>query len=84
MSDELKEEKKPKNYERLERIRNDLAKLRNEIATLRREDKLWEGWLSPCEGGITCVLTCSHDAVVDMKRHYRMWVRPEDGGLFNH
>lgn len=61
------------NYVRLQEIRDELCKLRNEIATIRNEDKLWEGWLSPCEGGITCVLTATHTAYEEMKKHYDKW-----------
>lgn len=52
------------NYVRLEEIRHELCRLRGEIAEIRREDKLWENWLSPCEGGITCILIAAH--IMDM------------------
>jgi hypothetical protein len=58
---------------KLEEIRTKLSGLREEIAKLRRDDKLWEGWLLPCEGGITCVLTASHGAVEELKRHHKKW-----------
>ena len=84
MSETQKEEKKLKNFERLERIRDDLSSLRNEISMLRQEDKIWEDWLLPCEGGITCVLTCSYDVIIEMKSHYRRWVRPEEKKVEEH
>lgn len=61
---------------RLEEVRNKLAALREEIAKIRREDKLWEGWLSPCEGGITCVLVACYGAVCEMRRHHEKWNQP--------
>lgn len=63
--------KASRNYERLEAIRKQIGDLRNQIKSLNAEDKLWEEWLSPSVGGLTCVLESSHNAVVEMKRHYR-------------
>ena len=77
---------KPNNqpaFQQLEQIRIELAALRERIAAIRRQDKLWEGWLTPCEGGITCVLTCAAGAVKEMKSHHSKWIetpltRPEN------
>ncbi len=59
--------------QKLETIRSKLSGLRNEIADLRLDDKLWEGWLSPCEGGITCVLMASHGAFKELMKHHNKW-----------
>lgn len=65
--------KSPHNYEKLEAIRKQIADLRNQIKSLNAEDELWEEWLSPSVGGLTCVLASSYNAVAEMKRHYRRY-----------
>lgn len=60
---------------KLEEIRHKLSELRAEIATLRRDDKLWESWLLPCEGGITCVLLATYGAVEELRKHHRKWAK---------
>ncbi len=63
---------KPK-YKRLEEIRDKLSDLRGEIAALRHEDKLWNDYLSPLEGGLTCVIATAYDSMGEMKKHYEKW-----------
>lgn len=63
---------------KLEEIRYKLSELREEIATLRRDDKLWEDWLRPCEGGITCVLAATYDAVEELKKHHQKWGKTDN------
>ena len=64
----MSEDKKVKRSERLQDIRTKLAGLRSEIANMRYEDKIWEDWLKPCEGGITCVLTATHGVMEEMRK----------------
>mgnify|MGYP001564779374 CR=1 FL=1 len=59
--------------EKLEVIRIKLSSIRDEITDLRRDDKLWEAYLLPCEGGITCILTASYIAVEELMKHHKKW-----------
>jgi hypothetical protein len=59
--------------EKLKEIRNQLTKLREGLAEVRREDNLWKDWLTPCEGGITCVLASTYNALEEMEKHYARW-----------
>lgn len=69
----MSDDKKVKRSERLQDIRTRLADLRSDIADMRYEDKLWEDWLKPCEGGITCVLTATHSAMEEMQKWEERW-----------
>ena len=67
---------KPK-YKRLEEIHDKLSDLRGEITMLRLEDnlgqKLWSDYISPLEGGLTCVMISTYDTIEEMKKHYEKW-----------
>jgi hypothetical protein len=66
-------------HERVEAIRNQLTEARTALAQLRVEDKLWENWLSPAEGGITCVLAATYNASQEMKKHHEKWGQKSEG-----
>lgn len=58
--------------DKIENLRERLSDIRKEFREIR-EDKLWEDYILPCEGGITCVLIASYDAKITMEKHKKRW-----------
>ena len=58
---------------KLKEIHRSLGNLRNQIKDIRQEDKLWEHFLSICEGGITCVMISLYSAIEYMETHHKKW-----------
>lgn len=64
---------RPPHFARLNAIRDRLSDLRREVTMMRLEEKLWEGWLTPVEGGMTCVIIAAYAAIEEMEKHHKKW-----------
>lgn len=60
-------------HARLNDIRDQISDLRHQITMISYEDKLWNDWLTPCVGGLTCVISTMYDAIEEIKKHHEKW-----------
>jgi|AntRauTorckE6833_2_1112554.scaffolds.fasta_scaffold02632_2 hypothetical protein len=64
---------KPK-HERVQELRNKLSEIRWEFEEIMNEDRLrLGGSVSPCVGGLSCVIIAACEAKDEMEKHYKKW-----------
>ena len=63
----------PKHVRR-ENIRDRLSDIRHEINMMQLESNgLWDDWLSPLSGGLTCIIMAAYDSMGELQRHHEKW-----------